>query len=127
MTYGAKQYKQTSVQTATRGQVLIMLYEAAIRHIKRATEAIDQNELTVKGEAIGKIHDIINELSNSLDHKIGGKLSEDLERLYQFCVDQIIKANLENKKQPLEEVRKILENLLSGWREAVKEFEKQKK
>jgi flagellar protein FliS len=123
MTYGAKQYKQTSIQTASRGQVLIMLYEAAIRHLKKAAIAIDKNDLNVKAVAIGKTHDILNELSSSLDHKVGGKLAEDLERLYQFCVDQIIKANYENTRKPLDDAAKILENLLAGWKSAVKEVE----
>lgn len=127
MSYGAKQYKQTSVTTATRGQVLIMLYEAAIRHVRKASEYIDQNDLKNKGIHIGKAHDIINELATTLDFNVGGDIAKELERLYNFIVEKLIEANKDNNKKVLESVDKILSNLLDGWKGAVGEFERGKK
>ncbi len=117
--YGANQYKQTSVKTANRGQILIMLYEAAIKHVKKASECIDRKDIPGKGQSIIKVHDIINELNNTLDFEVGGQIAKDLERLYMFMTDQLVKANLENKKEPLQQVQKLLETLLEGWRVAV--------
>lgn len=125
MTYGANKYKQTSVMTASPGQVLIMLYEASIRHTRRAIESLDKGDMPAKGQAIGKVHDIVNELVNSLNHEIGGKVAEDLERLYNFMIEQLLKANLENRRDCLESVEKILTNLLEGWRVAVQNVSKQ--
>ncbi len=121
--YGAKQYKQTSITTASKGQLLILLYEAAIRHVKKASECIDKNDIAGKGTAIGKVHDIMNELITSLDHKVGGKVAEDLERLYNFCIDQLLQANMKNSKESLQSVEKTLSTLLTGWREAVKKVD----
>lgn len=118
--YGAKQYKQTSITTASKGQVLIMLYEAAIRNVKKATDAIAARDLASKGRYIGKAHDILNELVATLDFKIGGNIAHDLERLYNFMTEQLVKANVEGSAEPLNTVQRLLENLLSGWREAVK-------
>lgn len=117
--YGANQYKQTSVTTANRGQILIMLYEAAIRNVKKASGAIEKKDLKGKGVAIGKAHDIINELVNTLDFEVGGDIARNLERLYTFIIEQLVKANSENSKEPLLAIQNILETLLSGWREAV--------
>jgi flagellar secretion chaperone FliS len=122
--YGANQYKQTAVKTANRGQVLIMLYEAAIQNVKKATVAIDKKQLAAKGMAILKAHDIINELLNTLDFEVGGNIARDLERLYNFIAEQLIKANIENSKEPLLAVQKIMENLLEGWRVAVEQVNK---
>lgn len=122
--YGAGQYKQTAITTANRGQLLIMLYEGAIRHLKRATDCINSGDLDGKGVAIGKAHDIINELLNTLDFKVGGQVAVDLERLYSFMTDQLIKANLENQIEPIDHVRKLMEELLVGWREAVEKVNK---
>jgi len=60
MTYGAKNYKQMSITTASPTQILIMLYEGAIQNIKKAIIAIEQKNLADKGKYIGKTHDIIN-------------------------------------------------------------------
>lgn len=121
---GANQYKQMQIKTASRGQILIMLYEAAIANVKKASIAIDKDDMGAKGLAIGKAHDIINELNNTLDFEVGGDIARNLERLYNFMVEQLVKANLENSKDSLQSVAKLLETLLSGWRGAVQQAQK---
>ncbi len=121
---GANQYKQMAVKTAHPGQILIMLYEAAIRNVKKAINCIDQNDIAGKGQAIVKTHDIVNELLNTLNFDIGGQVARDLERLYGFMSEQLLKANLNNTKEPLEGVLKSLETLLSAWKVAVAEVQR---
>ena len=122
--HGANQYKQAQVLTANRGQVLIMLYEAAIRNVKKATLCIEKKDLAGKGIHIGKTHDIINELSNTLNFEVGGQIARDLERLYNFMTEQLVKANATNTREPLDSVSKLLETLLSGWKVAVQQSNK---
>lgn len=122
--HGANQYKTMSVKTANRGQLLIMLYEAAIQNVKKATIAIDKKNLAVKGQTIAKAHDIINELLNTLDFEVGGDIARDLERLYNYMTEQLVKANIETSKEPLLTVQKLLETLLTAWREAVDQVNK---
>lgn len=121
---GANQYRQTAVLTANRGQILLMLYEAAIRNLRTASACIDKKDIAGKGVAIGKAHDIVNELMNTLDHSVGGEVTKNLERLYVFMIEQLIQANLENSKEKLATVQKNLETLLEGWRAAVSEYNK---
>jgi len=125
MTYGAKNYKQMSITTASPTQILIMLYEGAIQNIKKAIIAIEQKNLADKGKYIGKTHDIINELTVSLNHEVGGQVAKDLERLYNFMVSQLFKANVENTHEPLIAVQKNLETLLDGWKGAVAQYQKE--
>lgn len=122
--HGANQYQKTAILTANRGQVLIMLYEAAVRHCRNATAAIEKKDLAAKGTSIGKVHDIVNELMNTLDHNVGGQISKDLERLYAFMIEQLMQANIENSKEKVLSVQKNLETLLEGWRGAIAEFNK---
>ncbi len=121
---GASQYRQMAVKTANRGQVLLMLYEGAIQHVKRAILAVDKKDIAGKGVSIGKAHDIINELMNTLDFEVGGQVAIDLDRLYHFMTEQLVKANLESSKDPLVQVQKLLETLLSGWKQAVEQVNK---
>jgi flagellar protein FliS len=120
-------YRQTAVTTATKEQVLIMLYEGAIKHLKRASEACQKNDLAVKGTAVGKAHDIINELNNTLDFEIGGEIAKNLERLYMFMIDEIIKGNMNNDATKFDSTRKLLENLLEGWKGALAQLQNQKR
>jgi flagellar secretion chaperone FliS len=124
MTYGAKNYKQMQITTASPTQILIMLYEAAIQNVKKAIIAIEQKNTPEKGKYIGKVHDIINELTVSLNHEVAGQIAKDLERLYSFMVAQLFKANMENDKEALIPVQKNLETLLEGWKGAVAQYQK---
>ena len=78
MNYGVGAYKRTSVETASREQVLLMLYQAAIKNCKRAMTAIDENNINDKGVYIGKLQDIVIELDNSLDFKVNNDISTEL-------------------------------------------------
>ena len=117
--YGANQYKNMSIKTANRGQILIMLYEAAIQNLKKACVAMDKKDQAKKGLFIGKAHDIINELSNTLDFEVGGDIARNLERLYNFMTERLVKGNVENNKEYLVTVQNLLETLLTGWRGAI--------
>lgn len=79
MSYGLGAYKKTSVKAASKEQILLMLYQAAIKSCKKA---IENNEITKKGENIGKLEDIVIELNNSLDFEIGGDVARELSALY---------------------------------------------
>ena len=117
--YGVNKYKQTSVTTASKGQVLLMLYEGAIKFCRQAIEATKANRRADKGIYILKVQDILNELSLTLDHNVGGDISKELEKLYNFMVMQITEANIKNDPKPLEVTLKLLETLYDGWKGAV--------
>ena len=115
-------YRQTAVTTASREQILIMLYEGAIKHLRKASDACRSGDVATKGVSVGKAHDIINELSNSLDFNVGGEIAKNLERLYIFMVEQIVQGNIENNPDKFDQARKLLENLLEGWKGAVEQL-----
>ena len=121
---GYKHYKQTAITTATPGQVLIMLYEGAIQHLRKAAEAMDRKDVAAKCRHIGKAHDIVNELCATLNHEVGGDIARDLERLYNYMGSQLVKANMENNKESVLQVAKLLETLLSGWKGAVEQVQR---
>ncbi|MAV91092.1 MAG: flagellar export chaperone FliS [Bdellovibrionaceae bacterium] len=120
-----QKYKTTSVQSASREKLLLMLYEAAIRFIKKALKAIDEKDIAERGLNIGKAYDIFMELNNTLDHKSGGEIALNLEQLYMFLTDQLTQANIKGDRKPLEDALKITETLYSGWVEAIESLKKQ--
>jgi len=122
--YGVNKYKQTSVTTASRGQVLLMLYEGAIRFTKLAIEGVKKNDRVQKGTYIVKVQDIVNELSLSLNHEVGGDISKELDRLYNYIIEQLTEANVKNDAKPLEVILKLLETLHDGWKVAVDQYSK---
>lgn len=117
--YGAKAYHKTSIETASKEKILLMLYEACIRHLKRCKLAMEQKNYAEKGVALGKAQDILNELSNSLNHELGGDLSKQLEGLYLHMFQETTKANIENDPKKVDHCIKLMETLYEGWKGAV--------
>ena len=127
MSYGIGGYKKTSINTASREQILLLLYQAAIKNCKKAIEAIDAGEIAEKGEYIGKLQDIIVELMNSLDFEVGGQIATELNSLYDFIMHQSTKANTQIDVEPLHGCLRILNTLYEGWSEAVQSLKTQQK
>ncbi len=125
MSYGAKTYKKTSITTASREKILLMLYEGCIKNLKMAKKAIEEKNIPEKCKHIVKAHDIILELTNSLDHSKGPEVAEQLESLYSFAISQLLHANLHSDANAIDSVLKIMGTLYEGWIVAVEETKKQ--
>ncbi len=125
MSYGLGAYKKTSVETASKEQILLMLYQAAIKNCKKGIEAIEQKNLAKKGEYIGKMQDIVVELSNSLDFEVGGDVAKELASLYDYLLYASTQANIKIEKSHLEGCLKVLNTLYDGWSEAIKSLKTQ--
>lgn len=119
-----QKYKNTSVQSASREKLLLMMYEGAIKFTKKAMECMEKKDIAGRGMNIGRAYDIILELNNTLDHKIGGDISKNLESLYMFITDQYTQANIKNDIEPLKSALKILETLYDGWVQAIEKLKK---
>jgi flagellar protein FliS len=120
-----QKYQNQSVQTASREKLLLMLYEGAIKFVKMAIAAIEAKDIAGRGQNIGRAYDIIMELNNTLDHKIGGDIASQLEQLYMFMTERLTQANVKGDAQCLRDVLKILETLYSGWSEAIQKLKKE--
>lgn len=119
-----QKYKDTSVQSASREKLLLMLYEGAIRYAKKAAVACDTKDIAERGLNIGRAYDIILELNNTLNHEIGGEVAQRLEQLYMFMTDRLTQANVTGDRTHIDHVIKILETLYSGWVDAVEKLKK---
>ena len=126
MSYGLGAYKKTSIHTASKEQILLMLYQAAIKHCKKAISAIEEKNIAKKGEHIGKLQDIVIELNNSLDFEVVGDVSKELSSLYDYLIYSSTQANIKIDKEPLVGALSVLNTLYEGWSEAIKNLRKDK-
>lgn len=113
------QYKNNQILTASPEQILIMLYDGAIRFCRQAMNAMDEGQKTLQGEKIDRAMAIICEFSNTLDHGVGGEIAENLDALYGFMTRELIRANLQNDRKALETVESLLGDLRETWAEAI--------
>jgi flagellar secretion chaperone FliS len=116
------QYRQVQVSTASPGKLILMLYQGAIKALKKSIELIDRKEYGDKGDQLIKAQDIIMELNLALDMKTGD-IAQSLNQLYLYAYRKLVVANLEVDKEAITEVIDMLENLYGAWEVAVQSTE----
>lgn len=119
MNHPYRQYQKTSITTASREKVLLMLYEGAIRFVKSARVHMEKKNVAEKGTYISKATAIVSELMSTLDFKAGGELAHDLESLYIYMIDKLIEANIDNDLEALDHVEELLRTLHVAWRDVI--------
>ena len=114
-------YKETRVKTASPGQLVVMLYEEAVKQCDRAIELLSAGRASKPANidkanaAIGKVQDIITELMASLDFELGGDIAKNLFSLYMFFNRELMEANIAKDSPRISAVRAMLEELRSAW------------
>ena len=90
MLNAAKAYLSTQVVTASQGDLLVMLYDTAIKHLRQAIEKMRVRDVAGKGILITKAITIISELQESLNKDRGGDIAQNLFQLYFFCNSRLL-------------------------------------
>jgi len=114
----ASVYRQNSVLTASPEKVVKLLYDGAIRHMETCRSQLSDpgtSHIAATGESISKAFAIVSELRTSLDHQAGGEISGNLDRLYEFTLHQLSKANVERSAEPVERGLHVMRTLKEGW------------
>ncbi|NLK62868.1 MAG: flagellar export chaperone FliS [Fusobacteria bacterium] len=113
-------YKTTQIQTATPGQLILMLYQGAIKFCKISKISIEDKDFIKANKYLIKVQDIITELTISLDMKSGSEIAKNLSSLYEYMNRKLLEANIKKDIEIISEVQSLLEELESAWQEAVK-------
>lgn len=116
-------YQTNSVNTASGGQLTLMLYNGCIRFIKQAIKDINDENYEGKNTHIQKAQDIIQELMLTLDPKV--ELSKQLMPLYEYTNHQLQEANIKNETPFLEEALSFVTQFRDTWKEILKATSKQ--
>jgi flagellar protein FliS len=118
----ARTYRTNAVLTASPGQLVLMLFDGALRSLAIAREAFGRSEndvqrLEVINNQLLKTQAIIAELQGGLDFEKGGEVATTLDRLYEYYNRRLYEANLRKQAAPVIEVERLLGELRAGWAE----------
>jgi flagellar protein FliS len=120
-------YRETRIKTASQGQLIIMLYDEAVKHLDRGLDLLETNATGKKdpgkieqiGKAILKTQEIITELMVSLDFEQGGDIAKNLFSLYSWFNRELLEANVNQDVRRLAIIRNMVNELRSAWSEIV--------
>jgi len=110
-------YKNSTVETASPGKLLLMLYNAAIRDLESAIQRIAEKDLEAAHKLIIKAQDIITEFMCTLN--MDYEISEKLLSLYEYLHHRLVEANVRKDVEIITEVLGFLVELRDTWQEAV--------
>ena len=113
-------YRQVQIATASRGKLILMLYQGAINALKKSIELLEKKDYQGKGECIIKAQDIIMELNLALDMS-AGEIAQSLRSLYIYLYRRLIHANCEKDVGAIKEAIRIMSNLYEAWELVVNE------
>jgi len=108
----------TAVESASPHKLVLMLYDALLKHMRIAKLHIERGETSKKAEAITKALNIIDQgLRLGLDLERGGTIAAQLLALYDYSTQRLLHANVHNDRAALEEVIALIEPIRSAWAE----------
>ena len=107
-------YRQSAVLTATPEQLVVMLYDGAVRFLRQAEIAMREGAFLHSYEKLGRGEAIIDELLATLNMD-SGEIAERLQAIYIFCKKTLIEARIQRQGEKIGQVVALLANLREAW------------
>ncbi|SDH20011.1 flagellar protein FliS [Alteribacillus persepolensis] len=111
-------YQQNAIQTASRGDLTLLLYNGCLKFIDKADKAMGEQDMEKKNQFIVRAQDIIRELMVTL--KTDTELGKNIYQLYDFIHRRLIDANISNDNEALHEARRFVQEFRDTWKETIK-------
>jgi flagellar protein FliS len=115
MARGAQAYYQTQIQSQSPLELVVMLYDGALRFLQVAAEGTRRNDLVAKRDGMSRSMAILAELQNTLNLQEGGEVAESLDRLYTYITSRLLDANVKKDPAPIDEAIRLLRPLRDAW------------
>ncbi len=115
-------YQQTGIKTASKGKLIVMLYEGAVQNMYAALRLFD-TEKKLPVNSIEKFHnhvvksqEIITELMVSLNMDDGGEIAQNLMSLYRFFNKELMDVSISHDYTKLNDINKLMGELCESWK-----------
>lgn len=113
-------YRVGSVETATPGELVLMLYNEALRSMRDSLVCMERKDMAGSSDKLIRAQNIIDELRGSLNLAFGGDIAKRLASMYDFAYASLLSANVKKDPALVENVVKVLAELRDGWEELLR-------
>jgi flagellar protein FliS len=120
-----KKYIETQANTATKEQLLLMLYDGAIRFSQLGRENMRLGRIEDTFNYFKRAQRVVTELLCSLDKRIGDEIYSNLVNLYKFIYFRLVEASLKKEEKFVDEALEILTHLRETWVRAIEKRQKE--
>jgi flagellar protein FliS len=120
----ARTYARTQNETASKERLMVLLFEAGLRHMRAGAASFDAGKRGDAVKSLGKASDIVQELLATLKPEVFPELCERLANVYIFVLSRLDRALLTLTGKPAEEAARAFEPIVLGFAEAVGKLER---
>lgn len=113
---GFQQYKEQSIDTMTREELLLTLYDELVKRLTRAELALKDKDYAILEESVDRSSAIIRYLRGTLDRQY--PISSNLSQLYEFFCYELVRVKVGRNQTELERVKRMVIELRDSFRTA---------
>lgn len=116
------EYQKNAVNGASPLQLVLMMYDGALKHMEAGKHAIKMQNLELQNASLQKAQRIILELMACLDLEKGGDISKNLLALYTYAVNELVEANVKDDIEGIERAIEVMSQLRGSWDQLHQQF-----
>lgn len=115
----ARAYAKANNETASKERLMVLLFEAALRHMRTAAALLDAKKPTDALPLLTKASDIVAELAATLNPQAAPELSELLGNVYLFVSQRLAVASFSRDAVVVREAERAFAPIVEGFQQAV--------
>jgi flagellar protein FliS len=109
-----RQYTNHTAQTATPGQLVVMLYDGFLRFSAQSKAAFARGDIGEAGMRLTRAQAIVTELRVTLD-MTQGPIAQNLASIYEYVGERLTAARLSQDTAQIDEAVRHMSELRSAW------------
>lgn len=113
-------YRTMQITTASTGELVVLLYDAAVQALMLAEDALDARSWEESTRQLVQAQRLVLELNNGIDLNRGGELAVKLRSLYLYMYRTLVQASIDKDSAQVRRIRALLDQLRASWRAVVK-------
>lgn len=113
-------YQRNQEMVDSKEDLLLKTFDGIFSKLGMIRYAIEQNDIVAKAQEISKLVDVLEVMRASLDFEKGGEIAKNLDAIYAFCIDELIKANIKNEMEYIDNVIETLTPIKEGFEAVAK-------
>lgn len=118
-TRGYQAYKEQSVNTMTKGEMLLLLYDEMLKRLSRADMALDKKDYMVFDQSVARVSEIVNYLVETLDFNYS--VSRELKRMYDYFYLELSRLKAGRNREVIINLQALIRELKDAFAQADRE------
>lgn len=119
-----QQYLETSIATASKEDLILKVFDFLVLNATQALEKLQNEREDIEGihKSLLRAQRALALLMGSLDMEIGGEISRNLFRVYEFWHHELVMANMQKDPERVERILPSFKDYRQMWGQAVTQF-----